>query len=389
MLSRSGSLCACRALQIVLATAIFQPSVVLAQQSMRQITIQTQKLTFEPNDIEVVEGQPVRLLVEAIDGPHGIGIDGFGVEGFNRPGTAPTILEFIADRPKHYRFVCTFFCAVNRGEMLGELPVLSGTRSGESRIIDNQFDDRVMDALEPDFHLVTLPTTLRIPHKSFAFRFTHRFSRPLDGGPGYGNFLEDFFGFDSAAFVGLELRYGVAPGTQITIYRTNYRNIQLSGKYNLMRSSSVGGLGLDAYASIEGMNNFRQDYSPVFGMVLSKRVANRATMYVQPMWVGNANKPLLHPEQNFQSASKNTLLTGLGARFRVRGSINLIVEGAPRLTGFSNGQHQLSVGLEKVLGGHVFQVNVSNGLGSSLVQMAGGGSRNNWFLGFNISRRFY
>ncbi|GIT67134.1 MAG: hypothetical protein Ct9H300mP25_06060 [Acidobacteriota bacterium] len=55
-----------------------------------------------------------------------------------------------------------------------------------------------------------------------------------------------------------------------TIYRNNNRNIQLSGKYNVLRSDGADGLGLDAYVSIEGMNNFRQDYSPVFGMARVK-----------------------------------------------------------------------------------------------------------------------
>ncbi len=389
MPSRPGSRLAWCALKIVLVVGISQPSVGLAQESVREINIRAQSFTFEPNDIEVVEGQRVRLFVEAVDVPHGIGIAGLGVEGVARPGTAPTVLEFVADKPGRYRFVCTVFCGVNHGAMLGELTVVAGSESDDSRTIDEQVDDRVMDVLEPDFHLVTLPTTLRIPHKRFAFRLTHRFSRPLDAGPGYGNLLEDFFGFDSPAFIGLELRYGLAPGTQITIYRNNNRNIQLSGKYNVLRSDSADGLGLDAFMSIEGMNNFRQDYSPVFGMVVSKRVADRATLYAQPMWVGNANKSLLHPESNFRSDSKSALLAGFGARFRVRGSTNVIVEGAPRIAGFVNGQHQLSLAAEKVLGGHVFQVNVSNGLGSTPVQMAGGGSRNDWFIGFNISRRFY
>ncbi len=389
MLSRPGNLLAWCALKIVLAVVMSQPSIGLAQETVRQINIRAERFTFEPRAIEVVAGQRVRLLVEAVDVPHGIGIAGLGVEGVARPGAEPTVLEFLADRPGRYRFVCTVFCGVNHGEMLGELTVISGSENDGSRTPDDQSDDRAVDVLEPDFQLVTLPTTLRIPHKSFAFRLTHRFSRPLDAGPGYGNLLEDFFGFDSPAFIGLELRYGVAPGTQVTVYRNNNRNIQLSGKYNLLRANSVGGVGLDAYVAIEGMNNFRQDYSPVVGMIVSKRVADRATLYAQPMWIGNTNKLLLHPETNFRSDSKNALLAGLGARLRVRGSTNVIVESAPRVAGFANGQHQLSFAIEKVIGGHVFQVNVSNGLGSSPAQIAGGATENDWFIGFNIARRFY
>ncbi|NIQ94614.1 MAG: hypothetical protein GWN87_10650, partial [Desulfuromonadales bacterium] len=68
-----------------------------------------------------------------------------------------------------------------------------------------------------------------------------RFSRPLAGGDAYGNLLEDLFGFDSPALIGLELRYGLAPGLQIGVHRNNTRNIQIFGKYNVLSSPAHGG----------------------------------------------------------------------------------------------------------------------------------------------------
>ena len=45
--------------------------------------------------------------------------------------------------------------------------------------------------------------------------------------------------------------------------------------------------------------------------------------------------------------------------------------------------------LEKRVGGHFFQLNVSNALGTTMAQIAQGGpQQNNWFLGFNLSRKF-
>ncbi len=52
-----------------------------------------------------------------------------------------------------------------------------------------------VSTIEPDFSVISLPTSLVLPHEKFAFRLVHRFSRPLDGGRGYGNLLEDLFGF--------------------------------------------------------------------------------------------------------------------------------------------------------------------------------------------------
>ena len=39
---------------------------------------------------------------------------------------------------------------------------------------------------QPDFTVITLPTTLRLPRFRSAFRVTHRFGRPLGAGPGDG-----------------------------------------------------------------------------------------------------------------------------------------------------------------------------------------------------------
>ncbi len=69
--------------------------------------------------------------------------------------------------------------------------------------------------------------------------------------------------------------------------------------------------------------------------------------------------------------------------------MDVIAEGAPRIAGYDPGAEHLTVGLEKLVGGHVFQVNVSNGVGTTIGQLARGGSKKDWYLGFNISRKFW
>ena len=49
----------------------------------------------------------------------------------------------------------------------------------------------------------------------------------------------------------------------------------------------------------------------------------------------------------------------------------------------------VTFGVEKRVGGHSFQVNFSNSLGSALGQIAQGASDDDWFIGFNITRKFY
>src|SRR5262245_28976872 len=66
--------------------------------------------------------------------------------------------------------------------------------------------DRDLNLAQPDFTLVGLPTTLRLPRFKSAFRVTHRFGRPFGAGD-FGDLAGDLFGLDSGAQIGLEYRF--------------------------------------------------------------------------------------------------------------------------------------------------------------------------------------
>jgi hypothetical protein len=76
--------------------------------------------------------------------------------------------------------------------------------------------DRDFNRSQPDFTVVNLPTTLRLPKFKSAFRVTHRFGRPLGQGD-FGELAEDLFGLDSGARIGLEYRFGLMRGLQVGI----------------------------------------------------------------------------------------------------------------------------------------------------------------------------
>jgi len=70
--------------------------------------------------------------------------------------------------------------------------------------------------------------------------------------------------------------------------------------------------------------------------------------------------------------------------------VYLTIEGAPRVAGYGPGSAQIGVGLEKRSGGHVFQLTFTNGLGTTMGQVAQGArNTDDWHLGFAISRKFY
>lgn len=243
--------------------------------------------------------------------------------------------------------------------------------------------DRDLRLSQPDFTLITLPTTLRLPRYRSAFRVTHRFLRPLGEGD-FSDLLSDFFGLDTGAQIGLEYRFGLMRGLQAGIHRTSDKTIAFFSEYSVMQQQNNGMFGLAAIASIDGTNNFQDSYSPALGAVLSRELGTYGALYFEPIWVNNSN-----PDPSELVDHNDTFIFGLGARVRIRPTVYVVGEFMPR-TGYTPGVNQGSFGIEKRAGGHVFQLNFSNGFGTTMGQIARGGtSSDDWYLGFNISRKFF
>ena len=240
-----------------------------------------------------------------------------------------------------------------------------------------------VDPLQPDFNLAALPTTLRMPRNKTAFRVTRRFSRPLGRGD-IGDLLTDFLGFDSGAQIGLEFRYGLLRGTQVGVYRTSNRDIQIFGQQSLMQQKPDGHhLGLDVLATFEGSNNMKGSKASAIGLLVSHKVSKYAALYVEPIVVFNSNTVNIDTENN-------TTMIGLGGRIRIRPAMYLMGEFTPRVSGYKPGVDQGSFGVEFRSGGHLFQINFSNGFNTTLRQISQGGiASDQWFIGFNISRKFF
>ncbi len=244
--------------------------------------------------------------------------------------------------------------------------------------------DLDLNPLQPDFSLVNLPTTLRLPRFKSAFRVTHRFGRPLGAGD-FGDLLGDAFGLDSGAQIGLEYRFGLMRGLQVGVHRTNGKTIEFFSQYNLMQEGDTRPIGLGVIAAIDGTNNFRDSYSPVLGAVLSRTLGRAGVVYLEPIWVNNTN-----PLPTALVDDNDTFLMGVGARIRVRPTVYVVGEIIPRIAGYDPGVNHASFAIEKRAGGHAFQLNFSNGIATTMSGLARGGINNDdWYLGFNISRKFY
>jgi hypothetical protein len=96
------------------------------------------------------------------------------------------------------------------------------------------------------------------------------------------------------------------------------------------------------------------------------------------------------PERDDHRHKSNTLLVGLSSRVRLSTGAYAVGSWTPRASGFRPGVSLKTFGIEKRRRGHVFQLNISNSLGTTMSEMARGATNNSdWFLGFNISRKFF
>ena len=230
-----------------------------------------------------------------------------------------------------------------------------------------------------------MPTSLRLPAFKAAFRVTHRFARPLRDGD-FGDLAGDFFGIDNGATIGLEFRMGLFPNTQVGVHRSsNNKTLEVFGEYGVVRQNSRSPIDVSAWLSVEGTNNLQDNHAPSLGAILSRRFADAAAVYVEPIWVNNTN-----PLPSALTQDNSTFVVGVGARVRIRPTVYLSGEMIPRAAGYKPGVTHAAFAVEKRVGGHLFQLNFSNSWATTMGQLARGGFNNDdWFMGFNIARKFY
>jgi len=249
---------------------------------------------------------------------------------------------------------------------------------------------------EIELNLINLSTTRSLGRHQSYFRVTHRFSRDLRRGD-FGSLLEDLFSLDNGAVIGLEYRFGVTSNLQAGVGRTALsKTIEFFGRYDGWRQSTLP-VSLSIIGSVEGLDNFQQNYQPALAATVS-RVANEwLVLYAMPAFVWNTraadtltghDHDLPGAEEDEHSRHEHTLFMGLGARVRFRPTAYVVGEYSPRLAGHDPGRGVWGVAIEKATRGHTFQVNFTNAFGTSLGQVARGGSDHDVYLGFNITRRF-
>ena len=250
-----------------------------------------------------------------------------------------------------------------------------------------------------DLNLINLPTTMSIARHKGYFRLTHRFAADLRRG-NFGELASDLFTIDRGAIIGLEYRFAITGNLHAGIHRSLLsKTIQTFARWDALKQGDSLPISLSITGSYEGLNNLRERQQPGVAVTVSRTFGDRLALYATPAFVADTHAVDFiaghddhdHDvglEEDEHSDHQDTWFAGIGGRLRFSHSGYVTAEYTPRLHGYDPNRGEWGVGLEKRTGGHTLQLNITNSFGTTLGQLARGGSPHDVYLGFNITRRF-
>jgi cytochrome c oxidase subunit II len=461
---------------ITLLTLTLFISTVSAQSTAQQpveIHIKARRFEFEPNKITLKKGQRAKLLLTSEDIDHGFAIEEFGIN-VRVPARKTTLVEFTPDRTGRVTIQCTVYCGEDHDNMTGELLVEEETQPETMKV---SFDDqapgvvivesngqrlridtgtktvtRLQDATAPappasdisptpaapkvekarhtehenyDYRLINVPTPKRVLRHSMNLYFTHRFTqplRPLDQSAG------QLFGLDSFGIASLGGFYGITDKLYVSASRSPLcqrglcRTIEIGFGYHWLDEKGDSPVALSTYASVEGDENFRRNFTYNLQAMLARSVTKHVHLFFSPAVHLNANGqrrfdprassffPPTPLADSFR-LDKHGASFGFGVNARIRPSVSLLFEYTPRvgfklgrvrpifganstqIVGFRNEtEAAIGFGVQKDMGRHSFSLTFSNTQATTTARYNSSNlvlPPSKFIIGFNLYRRFF
>ena len=237
--------------------------------------------------------------------------------------------------------------------------------------------------------VINLPTTQSIGKGRLLFRVSHRFYPAIRSG------YDSFYGLDGPAVILLSFGYGLRDNLDLTLARTKLnKEVELSLKWVMFEQGKILTLPFSAALNLGGSlvtqsqpdrKVFRADNMKFnLQVILSHQVSNTLSLVLVPAYSSNTN--------HWDSPSEGTFALGAGGRWMIFNDFSIIWEWIPVLAGYKDNSNGWGLGIEKKVGGHVFQVFILNSIGLTSDQFIPGGDfrLKDWDfrIGFNIFRKF-
>jgi cytochrome c oxidase subunit II len=93
------------------------------QAEPRVIEVVARRYAFEPPQIDVTQGERIRIVLTTADGLHGFEIKKFKIAKEVPRGSKPIVIDFTADEARQFPIVCSAYCGDGHESMKGMLVV--------------------------------------------------------------------------------------------------------------------------------------------------------------------------------------------------------------------------------------------------------------------------
>ena len=256
---------------------------------------------------------------------------------------------------------------------------------------------RPMGKLPVGDQLLSLPSSHMAADGTWEIKFTHRFNQSLSNGS-FSDQLHSLFGLDTNADVTFGLSYAIRRDLQLSIARSNTNDtFEAAAKYVVLQQAPAVPLTFTLRGGVDWRTERDlEDRSSFFAQALvSRRIGGKAEVFAMPTFVTNAGRAVTGDTTG--ALFDHAFNVPVGVTYFVRPPLALVVEIIPPngdLPDASDGDFGWAVGIKRAIGGHWFELLVTNSQGTTVDQyttstfQGAGLDASEVKLGFNIERRF-
>ena len=110
-----------RSAALAVVIVLMSHHIAAADLPVHEVQVLAGKFAFDPPTIQVMTGEPVRLVIRSKDTVHGFSIPKLKIEVRIPKGGDPVIAEFVAPSPGRFEIACSEFCGSGHGQMKAAL----------------------------------------------------------------------------------------------------------------------------------------------------------------------------------------------------------------------------------------------------------------------------
>ncbi len=274
-----------------------------------------------------------------------------------------------------------------------------------------------------DYRLINVPTPKKVPKGTWNLTFTHRFTQPIHP---ISSSAENLLGLDSFGIASFGVSYGITDKLYVSAYRSPLcqkglcQTIEIGFGYNFLEHKKDSPIALTAYGSVEGNENFSEEYTYNLQARISARLGKRVYLFFSPAVHINSNGQRRfnpRPRDFFPPAVAADVFHlpthgasfGFGTSVLITPTVVALFEFTPR-TGFKLGrviptfdnnfnvigfrnesQPEIGFGIQRNIGKHSFALTFSNTQTTTTSRYNSsnlGLSPRRLVIGFNLARRF-